>query len=92
MWDFIGFKYRYKSRYGKRRVEEAASELRKAYREKDEKEIMIKNETLEKLLQKFRVIDIYLIEVKTRSTFSRHSRSYEAKNTEKHLICKVHRV
>jgi hypothetical protein len=51
-------------------VEQAALELRRAYMEKDEKEIKAKEETLEKLLQKFRILDLYLIEVKTRSTFS----------------------
>jgi hypothetical protein len=70
MWDFIGLKYRYKSKYGRRKVEQAAFELRKAYREKDEEGIKVKEETLEKLLQKFRILDLYLIEVKTRSSFS----------------------
>ena len=70
MWDFIGLKYRYKSRYGRRKVEQAAFELRKAYRERDEEGIKIKEEMLEKLLQKFQILDLYLIEVKTRSSFS----------------------
>jgi hypothetical protein len=69
-WDFIGLKYRYKSRYGRRKVEQTAFELRKAYREKDEEGIKVKEETLEKLLHKFRILDLYLIEVKTRSAFS----------------------
>ncbi len=70
MWDFIGLKYRYKSRYGRRKVEQAAFELRKAYKEKDEESIKVKEETLEKLLHKFRILDLYLIEVKTRTAFS----------------------
>jgi len=70
MWDFIGFRYRYRSMYGKKRVEQAAFELREAHRKKDEKEIKAKEETLEKLLQKFRIVELYLIEVKTRSAFS----------------------
>jgi len=66
MWDFIGIRYTYKSRYGREKVEQAAFELREAHRKKDEKEIKAKEETLEKLLQKFRILELYLIEVKTR--------------------------
>ncbi|MEM2107645.1 MAG: hypothetical protein QXV46_07550, partial [Candidatus Bathyarchaeia archaeon] len=74
-WDFIGIKYKYKSKYGKRRVQEVTSELRNAIREKDEKEIMAKKTLLERLLQKFRILEIYLIEVKTRSTFTHNFKS-----------------
>lgn len=64
-WDFIGYRYRYKSRYGRRRIEQVAFELREAHSKKDEKEIQVKEEALEKLQKKFRIGEFYLIEVKT---------------------------
>jgi hypothetical protein len=70
IWDFIGFRYKYKSKYGRRKVEQAALELRKAHKEGDEEDIRIKEEILERLLQKFQILELYLIEVKTRSALS----------------------
>lgn len=64
-WDFIGHRYRYKSRYGRKRIEQVAFELREAHSKKDEKEIQVKGEELEILLKKFRTEEFYLIEVKT---------------------------
>lgn len=64
-WDFIGCRYRYRSRYGRRRIEQASFELRAAQSKKEEKEIQVKEEELEKLQKKFRIREFYLIEVKT---------------------------
>jgi hypothetical protein len=64
-WDFIGCRHRYKSRYGRRRIEQATLELREAQNKKEEKEIQVKEEALEKLQKKFRIREFYLIEVKT---------------------------
>jgi len=64
-WDLIGVKYRYKSRYGRKRVEKAAAELRSALREKEEEKAKSKEAELAHLLKKFRIEEVYLIEVKT---------------------------
>lgn len=53
-WDLIGVKHRYKSKYGRNKIEEEARELRSAHREKDEQKIKAKDEELAQLLRKFR--------------------------------------
>ena len=80
-WDLIGVKYRYKSRYGRNKIEEAARELRSALREKDKQKIKAKKEELAQLLKKFRIEEVYLIEVKTvRKGAIRHDLSPIAKH------------
>jgi hypothetical protein len=64
-WDFIAVKHRYKSSYGRRRIENAAYELRMALRDKDDEKIKVKEEEYNHLLKKFRIEEVYLIEVKT---------------------------
>ena len=80
-WDLIGVKHRYKSRYGRRRIENAAVELRAALREKDEQKTKAKEEELAQLLKKFRIEEVYLIEVKTvREGAIRHDLNPTAKH------------
>ena len=80
-WDLISVKYRYTSRYGRKKLEKAAAELRVALREKDEQKIKAKNEEFAQLLKKFEIEEIYLIEVKTvRKGAIRHDLSPIAKH------------
>ncbi|RJS89050.1 hypothetical protein CW700_05770 [Candidatus Bathyarchaeota archaeon] len=78
-WDFIGCRRQYRSRYGRRKIEQTSSELREAHSKKEEKEIKAKKEALEKLLKKFLIVDFYLIEIKTRSESSHDLRSLKWK-------------
>ena len=80
-WDLIGVKYRYKSRYGRKKVEKAAADLRSALHEKEEHRSKAKEEELTHLLKKFRIEEVYLIEIKTvREDAIRHDLSPIAKH------------
>ena len=62
-YDFICCKYRYRSRYYRRKIRDFTAELRTAIREKDEEVIEVKARELEKILKKGRVKEIFLVEV-----------------------------
>jgi len=80
-WDLIGVRHRYRSRYGRRKVERAAAELRSAIRKNDEQEREAKEEEFRWLLKRFRIEEVFLIEVKTvRENAIRHDLTPVAKH------------
>lgn len=84
-YDFICCKYRYRSRYYKRRIEEVTADLRSAIQEKDEEEIEDKERELNRVLKKGRVVHIYVVEVKATVKGRRHNMKEGAKGMRRKL-------
>jgi hypothetical protein len=84
-YDFICCKYRYKSRYYKRRIEDVTAKLRSAIQEKNEEEIKDKERELKKVLKKGRMMDIYVVEVKATVKRRRHNMKEGVKGMRRKL-------